>query len=217
MGTTLPKLVIWGASGHARVVADIVVRAGLYEIAGFLDDVHPERRGEPFGPARVLGGGDSLPTLRDQGVTHAIVGIGSCKARMSLSDRILEAGLELATAIHPSAVLASDVKVGPGSVIAAQAVVNPGAQLGTSVIVNTSASVDHDCSVGDFVHLAPGVRLAGDVSVGRATWVGIGSVVIEKRRIGEDCLVGAGSVVVRDIPDGTVAYGNPARPKRRGG
>lgn len=214
MGASLPRLVIWGASGHARVVADIVARGGQFEIVGFLDDVSPERAGSPFGPARVLGGGDLLPALRDDGVTHAIVGIGSARARKVLSDKVRQIGLQLATAIHPSAVIASDVEIGPGTVIAAQAVVNPGSRLGTSVIVNTAASVDHDCRIDDFVHLAPGVRLAGDVSVGASTWVGIGSVVIEKRQIGADCMIGAGSVVVRDIPSGTVAYGNPARPRR---
>lgn len=205
------RLVIWGASGHARVVADAARASGLFEIAGFLDDLQPSRSGTPFDGATVLGGAECLPALRESGITHLIFAFGNGEARLRLSAVAEEHGFALAVVVHPRAVVAPDVRLGAGTFVAAGAVVNPGARIGRNVIVNTSASVDHDCVVEDGVHICPGVRLAGLVTVGRATWLGIGTTVINQIRIGANSLIGGGSVVVRNIPDGVVAYGNPAR------
>jgi UDP-N-acetylbacillosamine N-acetyltransferase len=207
-----PELIIWGASGHARVVADIVRCADRYRIAGFLDDVKPERAGETFEGAPILGGREQLASHPGK---HAIVAFGNCAARLDAACFAVRSGLTLATAIHPSAVIAASARIGAGTVVGANAVVNPGAMVGENVIINTGAIVDHDCAIGDGVHLCPGVRLAGGVRVGAGTWIGIGSSVIEGRTIGGGTLVGAGAVVVDDIPDGVVAYGVPARVIRK--
>jgi sugar O-acyltransferase (sialic acid O-acetyltransferase NeuD family) len=98
--------------------------------------------------------------------------------------------------------------------MAAGAVINPDARLGMGVLVNTAATVDHDCIIEDGVHLAPGVHLAGDVRIGEGTFIGIGTVARQGVRVGRGCVVGAGSVIVRDLPDGSTAYGVPARVKR---
>jgi acetyltransferase EpsM len=206
-----PKLVIWGAGGHARVAADIVRLADEYELVGFLDDVHPERAGEFFCGAPVLGGREQLGRLRAEGVTHALLAFGDGAARLRLAEALGRHGLRAAAAVHPRAVVARDVAVGPGTVIVAGAVVNPGARLGAQVIVNTCASVDHDCVVEDGAHVAPGARLAGGVWVGQGAWVGLGAVVKERVRVGSRSVVGAGAVVLRDLPDGVVACGVPAR------
>jgi len=209
--STKPNLVVWGASGHARVVADIVRLAGQYEIVGFLDDLHPERYGTEFCGAAILGGGELLPCLMETGIEHVLVAVGDCRARLRLAEAARAHGFRLATAIHPRAIVASDVQPGPGSVVAAGAVINPGTEIGENVVVNTAAGVDHDCVLADGVHIGPGVRLAGEVRVGRATQVGIGAVVVNGVQIGAGSLVGAGGVVVGDVPDGVVAYGVPAR------
>ncbi len=209
------KLVIWGTSGHASVVTDIIRLRGDYEIVGFIDDVNPERAGSKFGGADVLGGREKLEYLRREGVEHLIFGFGDCETRLKLARLVREKGFWLATAIHPSAVVAADVVIGPGTVVAAGAVINPGATIGENVIVNTCASVDHDCRVEDGAHVCPGVRLAGNVVVGRAAWVGIGATVVDGARIGSGAIIGAGAIVVDDIPDGVVARGIPARVKRK--
>ena len=190
-------LVIWGASGHASVVADILRLRGEYEIVGFIDNFDPARRGSIFCGAPVLGGEETLDDLARLGVEHLIFGFGDCAARLRLGEIVRARGFRMATAIHPRATVAADVTVGGGTVIAAGAVVNPGARVGEDVIINTCASVDHDCVVEDGAHVSPGARLAGGVSVGRAAWIGIGAVVIE------------------DVPDGVVAYGVPARVRRK--
>lgn len=208
-------IVLWGAGGHALVVADIVRLESRYDIRGFLDDRDPERKGTPFLGATILGGREILRDLRERGVQHLIVAFGEGHARLAAAEAAKDAGLSLGTAVHPRAIVAVGVAVGPGTVIAAGAVVNPGTRLGESVIVNTSASVDHDCDIGDGAHVCPGARLAGGVKVGRGAWIGIGASVVDDVSIGAGACIGAGAAVVRDVPDGMLAYGVPARVVRR--
>lgn len=207
-------LVIWGTGGHARVVADIV-RGGLdYEIVGFLDDVHPDRRGQSFCGAPVLGGREELDRLLGDGVRHVILGFGDNGARRRLGQTLVGLGFELGRAVHPRATVAADVKLGAGTVIAAGAVVNPNTTVGENVVVNTCASVDHDCVLGDAVHVAPGARLAGGVHIDSETWIGLGALVLEGRSVGPRTMVGAGAVVTRDLPADVIAYGAPAKVMR---
>jgi acetyltransferase EpsM len=214
MAVPRPGVVIWGASGHALVVADIVRLAGQFEVIGFLDDLSPERRGHRFCGATVLGGSEELQGLYGRGVHHVLIAVGDCKARIRLAASAREHGFDLALAIHPCATIASDVQIGAGSVIAAGAVINPGSVIGENVIINTSASVDHECIVEDGAHICPGARLAGRVTVGRGSWVGIGASVVDHVRIGAGAIIGAGAVVTLDIPDGVVAFGLPAKVRR---
>jgi sugar O-acyltransferase (sialic acid O-acetyltransferase NeuD family) len=207
----MDKVVIWGASGHALVVADIIRLMGGYQVEGYLDSVDPQRSGEPLGDGVILGGEEQLPELRAAGVGLIAFGIGDCAARMALADVAVTAGFGLFTAIHPSATVAAGVQIGAGSVLCAGSVVNPGALLGRLTIVNTCASVDHECEIGDGVHLSPGVHLAGRVSVGEGTSVGVGAVARDGISVGKGCIIGAGAVVVSDLPDNVLAYGVPAK------
>jgi UDP-N-acetylbacillosamine N-acetyltransferase len=209
------KLVIWGASGHALVVADAVRARGEYEVVGFIDDLSPERAGSRFCGATILGGREQLDMLAREGVNNLIFGFGNCHARLELAEPAREKGFQLAVVVHPHAVVASGVSLGQGSFVAAGAVVNPAARVGENVIINTGASVDHECVIEDGAHICPGVHLAGRVSVGRAVWVGIGATVSDGVRIGAGSFVGAGAVVLKDIPEGVLAYGVPARVIRK--
>jgi UDP-N-acetylbacillosamine N-acetyltransferase len=207
----MTRLVVWGASGHALVVADIVRVTGNYEIVGFLDSVNTDRHNTEFCGSRILGGIEQLDWLRLSGVTQLIVAFGDCSARMKTAALAKQKGFTLATAIHPRATIAPDAVVGEGTVVAAGAVVNPGARIGSNVVVNTSASIDHECLIADGAHIGPGAHLGGKVTVGAGTWVGIGAVVRDKIAIGANSVIGAGAVVLSDIPAGVVAYGVPAR------
>jgi sugar O-acyltransferase (sialic acid O-acetyltransferase NeuD family) len=210
-----PRVIVWGAQGHAAVVADILRAEGRFDVHGFLDDVAPERAGSIFCERPVLGTREVLPGLVASGVTCVVIAVGDCRARLELADAARGAGLELVTAVHPGSVVAPDATIGAGTVVAAGAVVNPRATIGENVIVNTCASVDHDCVLAAGVHLAPGAHLGGYVKVGRGSLVGLGASVIDRISIGEEAIIGAGAVVVDDIPSRAVAWGVPARPRRQ--
>lgn len=209
-----PRLVIIGAGGHARVAADIATLSNEFAIAGFIDEVNPERHGSAFCGSTILGGNEQLQRLKSDGVGHAFVAIGQSQGRLRWAQTVLDNGFELAVLRHPTAICAADAVIGPGSMLAAGAIVNPAVKIAGSVIVNTAASVDHECVIEEGVHIGPGARLGGCVSVGRRAWIGIGAVVKDRIRIGGESIVGAGAVVVKDIPDAVIAYGNPARVAR---
>ena len=206
----MKKIVIWGASGHAKVVADILRLNGEYQIEGFLDNVNKGLKGTKFYGAKILGGEELLQELLEHDVSNIIMGFGNCERRLLLTLKVRKMGFNLISAVHPNSVISSDVIIKSGTVIAAGAVINPCSIIGENVIINTSASVDHDCQIGDGVHICPGVHLAGKVHIGRASWIGIGSCVRDNISIGEYSKIGAGSVVVKNIPAGVIAFGNPA-------
>jgi acetyltransferase EpsM len=207
----LPKVVIWGAGGHALVVADILRVRAEYVIVGLLYDGTPGRRGERVNGFEVLGGRERLDDLKSQGATHVIFGFGDCTARLQLASSVEAMGLEWATAVHPRATVAVDALIGLGTVVAAGAVVNPGARVGRHCIINTGATVDHECILGDAVHVGPGAHLGGRCVVGDAAWIGIGAIVLDRIRIGAGSMIGAGAVITRDVPEKVVVYGVPGR------
>lgn len=210
-----PPIVVFGAGGHAIVVADILNQMNQYHIVGFLDDVRHEHHGTKFAGASILGGSNKLATLRADGVAHAIVAIGHCSTRSRIAEMLVHAGFRLVCAIHPRACIANNVEIGPGCLVAAQTAINPGSRLGANVIVNTGATIDHECEIGAAAHIGPGAHLAGRVKVGERAWIGIGCCVSDRVHIGSDAFIGAGAVVVRDIPAGMLAYGVPARVIRK--
>ncbi|HEY6392387.1 MAG TPA: acetyltransferase [Bryobacteraceae bacterium] len=209
------KLVIWGAGSTAMIVADTIRLQDQYQISGFLDSINPERAQTEFCGASVLGGEEQLPGLLQQGVTHVICAISIGRARLQLTGLARAKGFQLATAIHPHTVIASGVPIGAGTIIMAGAVVMPGSRLGENVIVSTCASVDHECIIADGAWINAGAHLGGRVIVGQAATVEIGTIVGGGIRIGADSLVGAGSLVLEDIPAGVLAYGRPAKVIRK--
>jgi sugar O-acyltransferase (sialic acid O-acetyltransferase NeuD family) len=210
------QIVIWGAGGHASVVADIVRQGQTHEIACFVDDSGGNSaRGRVFLGVRVLGDREELAAMLRRGVEDIVIAIGDCEARLSLAQAARGLGFRLWSAVHPRAIVALSAEVGTGAVIAAGAVIGPGTTLGENVIVNSCASVDHDCRLAEGVHICPGTHLAGRVEVGRAAWVGIGSTVIDRVRIGQGACVAAGAVVTGEIPDRVLARGVPARVVRK--
>ena len=205
------RVVIWGASGHAKVIANILEMNSSYELLGFLDDVSPERKGQNFYGKRILGGREQLFSLRDKNVKHIALGIGNCLARKELGSFLVEHGFSPLTVCHPTYSVASNVEIGQGTAILAGAVIDPACRIGNYCIINNNSVICHDTVVQDAVHICPGVHVAGKVTIGLASWIGIGSCVSDHVSIGARSYIGAGSVVVKDIPAGVLAYGNPAR------
>jgi sugar O-acyltransferase (sialic acid O-acetyltransferase NeuD family) len=207
---TPPSLIILGAGGHARVVAEAWVSTGKV-VAGFL----APRSGESTErPVRILGDDELLDDRAFVDKHDFAVGVGAPALRRMLGQRILEAGGGLPPIVHASAVVAADVELGRGCQLMAGSVVNTGAVVRDFAIINTGATVDHDCIVGDAVHICPGVHLGGTVHCGEAALVGIGASVIQGVTIGAGAVVGSGAAVIRDVADGSVVVGCPARPIR---
>ena len=201
------ELVILGAGGHALVAADCAILMG-YKSIRFLDQ-SPEWANDQGLPFPCTGTCDTFTELGDD--VDFFVALGSAKMRREWVEKIQEAGKNLATLIHPSAIVSKFADSGIGTILCAQAVLGAGAKLGMGAIVNTGASVDHHCDVGDYAHVCPGARLGGSVVVGTGAWVGIGSSVIQCVRIGDNATVGAGAAVVRDVAMGKTVVGVPAR------
>ena len=198
-------VVIIGASGHARVIADIIRCSGDI-VDGFLDD----RDAEQFPGLTVLGRvNDAGRLARENPTVRFIIGIGKNETREKIVSKLHD--VHFYTAIHPSAVVANDAMIGPGSVVMANAVVNTGSKIGQHCIINTGVTVDHDCELDDFVHLSPGVHLSGTVEIGSTSWLGVGAAVINNVNICGNCTIGAGTVVIKDIETAGIYVGVPAR------
>lgn len=197
------RVVIVGAGGHAKVVADIILKCEDI-IVGFLDGVNPS--GDFLGYPKLGTDADYKKYLD----CYFIVAIGNANVREHMVKSMDD--VKWYTAIHPNAVVSSlDTVVGEGTVIMANAVVNAGTHIGKHCILNTGCVVDHDNNISDFVHISVGSKIAGTVSIGEKTWIGIGASVNNGVKICSNCMIGAGSVVVRDIKQSGTYVGVPSK------
>ena len=208
------RILVIGAGGHGQVVADILgsrIRIGEpLQVVGYLDD-DARLHGEARVGGRVLG-----PLEAHRSIPHdaLVVAVGDNARRRQLFQTFAAEGERFVAATHASTIVGEDVEIGHGAMVAAGVILNPGVRVGQNVILNTACSIDHHCVIGDHAHVAPGVRLGGQVIVGDMTLVGIGAVVLPGIRIGERTIVGGGAVVIDDVPDGVTVVGNPARVMR---
>ena len=196
-------VIIVGAGGHAKVIADIVRKSGD-NLVGFLDDT--KEAGTEFFDAFILGNTDSYSEYCDK---EFIIAIGNNAIREKVAAKMKNATFY--TAIHPTAVIGEGAFIGEGTCVMANAVINADAKVGKHCILNTASVVEHDNLLSDFVHISPAVALAGTVSVGERTWIGIGAKVKNNTDICADVIVGAGAVVVKDITEEGTYVGVPAR------
>lgn len=192
-------MVIFGASGHGKVLAELYYKRQIFNHLKFSDD----RKIENFFNAEVIN-----PDKIDR-TEEFVIGVGNNLTRKLISQRFNN--YNYTNLIHPSANISDTVKIGTGNVIMAGVSINADSILGNHVILNTNCSIDHDCRVFDFVHISPNAAVAGNVTVNEGAHIGIGASIIQGITIGKWAIVGAGSVVINDIPDYVTVVGNPAR------
>lgn len=191
---------LFGASGHAKVIMDIIKAQG--DETGLLYDDNPhcsEIHNRPV-----------LSASESNIEAPLIISIGSNKIRKLISERY---PIQYEKAVHPSAIISPSATIGQGTVVMQGAIIQADASIGKHCIINTGASVDHECVIDDFAHISPHATLCGNVHIGEGSWIGAGTTIIPGIRIGKWCIIGAGSVVVHDVPDGSTAYGGPCRIK----
>lgn len=205
------KLLVAGAGGHGRVVADAAAANPDWTEIAFVDDGVPVSTTVAAWP--VVGRISDLGSLASR-FDACIPALGDSRLRLAHLEAARAARFRVPVIVHPRACVSPRAQLGEGTVVFAGAVINVGAVIGQSCIVNTGASVDHDCRLDDGVHVCPGGRLAGHVTIGKRTWFGIGAVAKQYVRIGSDVTVGAGAVCIRDIPDGATVFGVPARERK---
>ena len=191
------KVVIFGAGGHAKVIADIIKKNGD-EVVGFLDDNQSIQGNIIFDNKKVIGTTQELDVNKYEDC-YFCVGIGNNKIRRKIANKYSR--LNWYTAIHPNAIIANEVYIEEGTVIMAGAVINPGTKIGKHCIINTCSSLDHDNVIEDYVHISPGAHLAGTVKICEGTWICAGVTVINNISIGKNNTIGAGATVISNIEE----------------
>lgn len=199
------RIVIIGASGHGKVVANIAHLNGYDDIL-FLDDDTSKKQ---CGNYRVVGTTKNIQKYMCY--CDFIVAIGNNKIRERISKLLTEKNIIQAILIHPSAIIDESVSIDEGSVVMANTVINADVQIGKGCVINTSSSVDHDCIINDYVHISPGTHVAGNVQIGKRVWLGIGSNIINNVTVSDNCIIGAGAIVIRSLIDEGTYVGMPAR------
>lgn len=190
---------LYGASGHGKVINDIISRLGNRILCFFDDDTSK---------IELAGLGVFQYDANKYYDSQILISIGDNYLRSTIVPKIKH---KFATIIDHSVILANDVTIGEGSVLMHGSVIQTSTLIGKHAIINTCASIDHDNIIGDFTHISPNVTLCGGVRIGAGSHVGAGAVIIPGINIGKNCIIGAGAVVIKDIPDNSVCVGNPAR------
>lgn len=193
---------LFGASGHAKVIIDILRNNGI-ELGVLYDDAP---HCEEICDVPVLKASDSPIE------GPLIISIGSNNIRKNISSRYQ---VQYVCAVHTASTISESVKIGKGTVVMSGAIIQADTSIGNHCIINSGASIDHECKIDDYVHISPHATLCGNVQVGECSWIGAGAVVIQGVKIGHNSTIGAGSVVINDIPDNVIAYGNPCRVIRK--
>lgn len=190
------SLYLYGAGGHAKVIAEIAEECGFANLI-FCED-NPLKEfllGYPV-------------TFKPEAPKNCVISIGSNTVRKKIVSLLT---VSFVTLVHPRANVSKRTHIGEGTVIMAGVTINADIKIGKHCIINTNSSVDHDCKIDDYVHLSPNVALAGAVTVGEGTHIGIGACVTQGVKIGRWCTIGAGAVIIKDVPDGATVVGNPGR------
>lgn len=202
----MSKLLIIGAGGHGKVVADVVSKIEQWDHISFLEDKEEikETLGFP-----VIGKLKDYKLLKNE-FRNAFVAIGNNSLRLVWLEKLYKEGFILPIIIHPFSAVSRFSNIKAGTIIMAGAVVNAGTSIGKGCILNTCSSIDHDCTLGDGVHVSPGARIGGTVSIGSCTWICIGSSISNNITIGSRSTIAAGAAVVHDVPDNVIAAGVPA-------
>ena len=205
----MSRLILIGAGGHGKVVADSANLTQNWKQVEFLDDRYPQL--SSLFSWKVIGKVSDYEKLASDESDFG-VSIGEANVRMDIIKKLLKSNARLPTIAHPTSSISDFTTIGDATVVMAQSAINIGSKIGIGCIINTGATIDHDCTLKNGVHVSPGSHLAGGVSIGEQTSIGVGAVVCPGLTLGDKVIVGAGAVVINDVEDGLTVVGNPAKP-----
>lgn len=209
--SALDEIIVIGGGGHARVVISILRKLERYCIKGYTDlQKCGELSGVPY-----LGNDNEIAHLgaesRRINAVLAVGQIGLGNTRHEIWSRLGALRMAFPAIVSPDSIVNDDVTIGDGVVVMDGAIINTGSKLGTGVIANTHCTIEHDVTLADWVHVAPGATISGGVTVGHFSMIGAGATVIEGTTIAPQTIVGAGATVVHDLIERGVYVGTPAR------
>ena len=210
----MKDLIIFGASGFGREVAWLVERINKAEPAwnllGFMDDSESVQGAEING-YKVLGKAEDADKYPE---AYFVCAVGASRVREKIVNRLkaVHPEIKFGTLVDPSVEISDLVKVGEGTIICAHSIITVNIEIGCHVIINLDCTVGHDAILNDFVTLYPSVNVSGITNIGRAVELGTGMQIIQGKTIGDYSIVGAGAVVVKDLPGKCTAVGSPAKP-----
>lgn len=208
----MEKIILLGGGGHCESVIDTIIDSKLYEIVGIID--LKESVGQYVNNVKIIGSDENLIEFKQQGIENAFITVGSVgspKIRINLYELANKLDFKMPVIIDKSAVISKTSIIGEGTYIGKGAIINTNAVIGSNCIINTGSIIEHDCNVSDFVHISPGATLCGGVKVCKNTHIGANATIIQYKNIGENVIIGAGSVVTKDIKSNLKAYGNPCK------
>jgi len=200
-------LLILGTGMFALEVADLVSDMPRFRVAGFVENLDPERCREKREGLPVFWVDDIAHLAED----HCAVCSLATTHRRQFIEQVARHGVPFATLVHPTARVSAKSTLGEGTTLSVNAIIASHTRLGRHVRVNRGALIGHHTEIGDYVTIQPGGNISGACQIGEAVYIGSGAIVLDRITIGSHAVVGAGAVVTQDVPENVQVVGVPAR------
>jgi len=203
-------LILIGGGGHCKACIDVIESIGTYSIKGILD--LKDQVGKQVSGYEIIGTDDDItPFINGHQFLITVGQLKSSAIRTRIFKFLTESGAQLATIISPTAYVSKRAIINQGTIVMHHATVNTGAVLGVNCIINTGSNIEHDCSVGNHVHISTHAVANGDCKIGDECFVGSNAVLSNGIIIPSGTILGAGTVVYKTLDNPGVYAGNPSR------
>ena len=209
---TMENIVVVGAGGFGREVKMLIDQINeespKFNFIGFYDD--SVQKGTKIAGFSVLGNIEELNIVKES--TAVCIAIGAPKIKKEIVSKLTNPKLTFPNLIHPSVIMGIPLKtLGKGIIICAGSIITVDIVIGDFVTLNLGITVGHDTTIGDYCAFMPQANIAGEVVLGEAVYGGMGVGIINQVTVGDNVTLGAGSVLVKNIPSNCLAVGVPAK------